>query len=603
MNSPKLGRDVVFDYLRDAGVEYVFGVPGTQEIPLIDATTIPENEVDYIPCLHENIAMGAAMGYARASGRPGVALVHITPGAANITGNLFNAYTSNIPVLVLCGQQHSDLLIQEPLLGSDLVRTAGQYAKWAHEVRDADEIPLVMQRAFKELLSPPFRPVFLSIPWNFLIEQPTLQEEARTTRIAHAVTGDPAGISAAVDTLAKAKNPVLLVGDGVGEAGAWPEIERLANLLGAAVYSEFQASRMNYPNDLPHWQGELLPIQDGIHMQLEGFDTIFLIGVNSHAQISVFRWEKGPIIPAHLIQVALHNDPWQIGKNYYSEVGVLGDIKKTLPLIISGITDHARFDRTSAESRNKKLLRLGAQRDESFSTKADKLRRLESAAPIPGHQIAFVLAEVQKTLDKPITVLNEAFSIGSVIQKAIHYDSPDAYFCTSGGSLGFSLPASIGISLALQQERFVVNIIGDGSALFHTNSWWTTSKFDLPVLYLVVNDSQYTSLMIGLGLIEKVYGWKPTSPPSYLSLGDPPQDFAAIAKTFDIGSDVVTDASKLRRAIERGFKVIANGKPYVIDIRTDPGAPDKPPTVDVLLAEKPGVDLDFVEKLREIGPP
>ncbi|MFE5479954.1 thiamine pyrophosphate-binding protein [Nocardia sp. NPDC056541] len=628
MSSPKLGRDVIFDYIRDAGIEYIFGVPGTQEIPLIDATTIPENGVEYIPTLHENIAMGAAMGYARASGKPGVALVHITPGAANIVGNLFDAYTSNIPVLVLCGQQHSDLLIQEPLLGSDLVRTAGQYTKWAHEIRSADEIPLVMQRAFKELFTPPFRPVFVSVPWDFLIEQPTLQEPARSTRIAHAVTGDEAGIAAAVETLANANNPVLLVGDGVGEAGAWPEIEGLANLLGAAVYSEFQASRMNYPNDLPHWQGELAPIQDGIHMQLRGYDTIFLIGVNSHAQISIFRWDKGPILPADLVQVALHNDSWQIGKNYFTEVGVLGDIKKTLPPIISGIAASPHFDLASAQARNANILRLGAQRDAAFSADADQFQLLDSAAvaeletvdsvvseesktavvdapvPIPGQQVAFALAEVQKTLDRPITVLNEAFSIASSLQKVVQYDSPDAYFCTSGGSLGFSLPASIGFSLAVREERYIVNVIGDGSALFHTNSWWTSAKFDLPVLYIVVNDAQYSSLVIGLGLIERVYGWRPTNPATYLSLGEPEQDFVDIAKTFGIDGKVVDDGRKLQRAIERGFRAVADGKPYVLDIRTTPALPPAlPPAVDVLLAERSSADAEYVEKLRDIGPP
>lgn len=633
MTSPKLGRDVIFDYIRDAGIEYIFGVPGTQEIPLIDATTIPENGVEYIPTLHENIAMGAAMGYARAAGRPGVALVHITPGAANIVGNLFDAYTSNVPVLILCGQQHSDLLVQEPLLGSDLVRTAGQYTKWAHEIRSADEIPLVMQRAFKELFTPPFKPVFLSVPWDFLIEAPTLQEPARSTRIAHAATGDEAGVAAAVETLAAANSPVLLVGDGVGEAGAWPEIESLANLLGAAVYSEFQASRMNYPNDLPHWQGELAPIQDGIHMQLRGYDTIFLIGVNSHAQISIFRWDKGPIIPADLVQVALHNDPWQIGKNYFTEVGILGDIKKTLPLIISGIAARADFDGATATARNDEILRLAAQRDAAFAADAQQFQLLDAVAttetdlatgetqgtevvledalvldgapvPIPGAQVAHVLAEVQKTLDRPITVLNEAFSIASTLQKVVDYDSPDAYFCTSGGSLGFSLPASIGFALAAGQERYIVNVIGDGSALFHTNSWWTSSKFELPVLYVVVNDAQYSSLVIGLGLIERVYGWRPTNPATYLSLGEPEQDFVSIAETFGIEGDVVDDARRLRRAFERGFRAVANGKPYVLDVRTTPAVPPTPPpTVDVLLAERSAADAEYVEKLRDIGPP
>ncbi|MFX0579008.1 thiamine pyrophosphate-binding protein [Nocardia nepalensis] len=596
----RLGRDIIFDYLRDAGIEYAFGVPGTHEIPLIDGTTIPENGVSYVPCLHENIALGAAMGYARMSGRPGAAVVHITPGTANIIGNLFNAYRSNIPLIVFCGQQHSDLLIQEPILASDLVRTAGQYAKWAHEIRSVDEIPIVMQRAFKQLLTPPFRPVFISIPWNFLLESPTMQEPGRVTRIAHAVTGDPDGIAAAADQLARAEKPVILVGDGVGEADAWPEIERLSHLLGAAVYSENQASRMNYPNDLPHWQGELVPTQDGVHMQLGDFDTIFQIGVNSQAQILVFQWQKGPILPAHLKQVVLHNDSWEIGKNSYADVGVLGDIKRTLPLIIDAIAEHDSHDETAAAQRNRAILALDARRTDAFATAAALDSAPEQAATIPDYQVPMVLAEVQKTLTKPLTVINEDFAILPVVQKAIQYDSPDAYFCTSGGALGFSLPASLGIALAIGKERLVVNIVGDGSALFHTNAWWTARKFDLPVLYLVMNNHEYKTLMTGLAAIEQIYGWQPTHDAWYLRLGQPNQDFARIAETFGIDGEVVTEGKKLRAAIERGLEVVENGDPYIIDIRI---ASASAPPIDMLLAEKPGVDAAVIEQQQAMGPP
>ncbi|WP_280269377.1 thiamine pyrophosphate-binding protein [Nocardia wallacei] len=603
MHTPdkKLGRDIIFDYLRAAGIDYAFGVPGTHEIPLIDGTTIPENEVSYVPCLHENIAVGAAMGYARISGRPGAAIVHVTPGTANIIDNLYNAYRSNIPVLVLCGQQHSDLLIQEPILASDLVRTAGQYAKWAHEVRDIDELPLVLQRAFKELTVPPLRPVFLSIPWNLLLESPTMPDTGRFTRIAHAVTGDPAGIAAAAETLARAKCPVLLVGDGVGEADAWPEIERLSYLLGAAVYSENQASRMNYPNNLPHWQGELMPSQEGVHKQLEDFDTLFQIGVNSQAQILVFRWENGPILPAHLTQVMLHNDAWEIGKNHYAEVGVLGDIKATLPAIIGAVAEHAAYDTDEAAARNKAILALDARRDAAFAESAAEFPG-PAGTPIPDHQVPMVVAQVQQTLAKPITVINEDFSVLPAIQKAIQYDHPDAYFCTSGGALGFSLPASIGIALALGRERLVVDIVGDGSALFHTNSWWTTRKFELPVLYLVLNNHEYKTLMTGLQNIEKLYDWQPAHDAWYLRLGEPAQDFAKIAATFDIEGEVVTDGRKLREAVERGFKIIESGRPYVIDIRIESGTVPAPPT-DMMLVEKPDVDIEWAQQLWSMGPP
>ncbi|RDI53436.1 thiamine pyrophosphate-binding protein [Nocardia mexicana] len=597
----KLGRDIIFDYLRAAGIEYAFGVPGTHEIPLIDGTTIPENEVSYVPCLHENIAVGAAMGYARMSGRPGAAIVHVTPGTANIIDNLYNAYRSNIPVLVLCGQQHSDLLIQEPILASDLVRTAGQYAKWAHEVRDIDELPLVLQRAFKELTVPPLRPVFLSIPWNLLLESPTAPDAGRFTRIAHSVIGDPNGVAAAAETLARAKRPVLLVGDGVGEANAWPEIERLSYLLGAAVYSENQASRMNYPNNLPHWQGELMPSQEGVHKQLEDFDTLFQIGVNSQAQILVFRWENGPILPAHLTQVILHNDSWEIGKNHYAQVGVLGDIKATLPSIIEAVAEHAAYDQGAAAARNKAILDMDSRRDAAFAASAAEFPG-PAGKPIPDHQVPMIVAQVQQTLAKPITVINEDFSVLPAIQKAIQYDHPDAYFCTSGGALGFSLPASIGIALALGRERLVVDIVGDGSALFHTNSWWTTRKFELPVLYLVLNNHEYKTLMTGLKNIEKLYDWQPSHDAWYLRLGQPSQDFARIAETFDIDGEVVTDGRKLREAVERGFKIIEGGRPYVIDIRIESGTVPAPPT-DMMLVEKPDVDIEWAQQLWSMGPP
>ena len=154
----------MFRYLKALGVECLFGVPGTNEIPLIDGTSVQANGVKYVPCLHENIAVGAAMGYARASGKPGVVELHVTPGAAHGIGNLFNAYKSPIPVVVLCAQQHSELLLQEPLLASDLVRVAGQYAKWAWEVARARRTGGRAAGAFKEALTAPRRPVCVSIP-------------------------------------------------------------------------------------------------------------------------------------------------------------------------------------------------------------------------------------------------------------------------------------------------------------------------------------------------------------------------------------------------------------------------------------------------------
>src|ERR1051325_6460567 len=178
-------RDYVFDILRELGIHYIFGVPGTNEIPIIDGCSYPENNVTYIECLHENIAIGAAMGYARMTGKPGVLVVHVTPGIGHSLGNLFNAARSRVPLVIFCGQQQNELVTQEPLLASNLVQVANQYCKWAHELRSWEEIPLVLQRAFKEAMAPPTGPTFISFPWEFMLHEVSRQLARQVAKPGH----------------------------------------------------------------------------------------------------------------------------------------------------------------------------------------------------------------------------------------------------------------------------------------------------------------------------------------------------------------------------------------------------------------------------------
>src|SRR4051794_25594163 len=252
--SKRWTRDYLFDVLRLLDIRAIFGVPGTNEIPIIDGTSDPANGVQYVQCLHENIALGAAMGYARMTGKPGVVVVHVTPGIAHSIGNLFNAWRSRTPLVIICCQQQNELVTQEPLLASNLVELARQYTKWAHEVRAPEEIPLVLQRAFKEAMAPPTGPVFLSVPWDFTIREIGEGDRvAGVTRVSPRFTGDPAAVTEAAKALAGAKNPIIVAGDAVGYAGAWPELQTLAELTGAPVLCQTFSSLANFPNDDYHW--------------------------------------------------------------------------------------------------------------------------------------------------------------------------------------------------------------------------------------------------------------------------------------------------------------------------------------------------------------
>ncbi|MGN6557894.1 MAG: thiamine pyrophosphate-binding protein [Solirubrobacterales bacterium] len=499
-----IGRDILFEYLRELGIEYLFGVPGTNEVPLIDGTNVPANRVTYVPCLHENIAVGAAMGYARTSGKPGVVELHVTPGAAHGIGNLFNAFKSHVPLVVLCAQQHNELVLQEPLLASDLVRTAGQYAKWAWEVRSPEELGVVFQRAFKEALTPPRRPIFLSIPWEFTLAEVPYAPTS-VTRIGSAFSGEKEAVAAAVEKLATAKKPIVVAGDGVGAAGAWEELEQLAVRIGAPVCSESLSSFMNFPNRSPHWRGELPQTQKAMQTAFADCDVVFLCGYNAQAQVLVFKYELGPMIPANVAQVYLHDDAWEIGKNAYGEAAVLGDIKVTLGEMVSAVPSHPGFDEDAAAGRRQAIGDFDERRRAELSAHLDALDAREGTEPISGEDVARALADLQAEMPAPLMLSNEAVSDAAAFQRYPSFAQPGDYFLGQGGSLGWSMPAALGMKLAAGDGRTVVNAVGDGSALFYPHTWWTARKLDLAILYVVVNNREYRTLLKGLEAVEQIY--------------------------------------------------------------------------------------------------
>ena len=577
------GRDVIFQYLADAGVTRLFGVPGTNEIPIIDGTKDSQYDIEYVPCLHENIAMGAAMGYARTSGKPGVVELHVTPGIGHGLGNLFNAAKSRVPVIVLCGQQHSELLLQEPLLASDLVRVARQYTKWAYEIRSANELPMAMQRAVKTAMTPPMGPVFLSIPWEFTIEPVSYKTTPKVTKIATGAAGDAAAVKQAGELLGSATNPVIVAGDGVGAANAWKQLAALAQQIGAPVYSEQLGSYLNFPSSNFHWQGELPPDQKTMQKVLEPHDTAFLCGFNGQAQLVVFKWADGPLIPASLTQVYLHDDPWEIGKNYYGDSAILGDIAATLPLITRQVSKAAKYDAAAVAVRNEKLRKQADQRDRKLQEFAKAVRFAADehrTNVIRGEQIAIELRRLQDshTISKPVTLVNEAISDTPAFQAYLDYDSPNSYLAAEGGSLGYSMPASLGVKLAVGDTRLVINAVGDGSTLFYPHTWWTTYGQKLPILYLITNNLEYKTLIAGLKVIGDTYRWTPTGAADYLRLDANPVDFVALAHAFRIDAARVSEPAQLADALKTAVQAVEQKhKPYVLEIMTDRTLPPPQP--------------------------
>lgn len=589
-------RDYVFDVLRELGIHYIFGVPGTNEIPIIDGTSYPENGVRYIECLHENIAIGAAMGSAQMTGKPAVVLVHVTPGIAHTIGNLFNAWRSRIPLVILCCQQQNDLVTQEPLLASNLVDLARQYTKWAHEVRTPDEMPLVLQRAFKEAMAPPNGPVFVSIPWEFTMRAIGPDDRVPgVTQIAPRFTGDPAAIQQAAELLSQAQNPIIVAGDAVGYAQAWPELQELAELVGAPVLLQTFSSVANFPNDDYHWQGELPGSQKGMQNVFAGHDVAFLCGFGAQAQVAVFKYSDGPLIPTDVRQIQLTNNTWDIGKNHYAESAILGDIKATLPLLNDLIRQTAP---AGAAERNDTLRQLDADRRTQWEQYLQgALKKKEIWAVVIADALRKAIAA--HGLEKQFVYVHEAVSDPAPFQYLLPLGTaggaPISYYCVAGGSLGWSLPATLGVKLEERgwqgiDTRLVVSATGDGSSLFYPQVWWTAAHRELAVLYIITNNHEYHTLQLGLLQVVGAYGsepgyeWNPsTTDPDYLRIHRPKMDFVALAKALG-GHDgeIVEHPHAVESAVARGVEyVLQQGKSYILDMRTlGLKAADQRPTDD-----------------------
>ncbi|HJQ39817.1 MAG TPA: thiamine pyrophosphate-binding protein [Thermoanaerobaculia bacterium] len=608
-------RDYVFDILQDLGIHHLFGVPGTNEIPIIDGTSYPSNRVRYVECLHENIAIGAAMGSARMTNKPGVVLVHVTPGIAHTIGNLFNAWRSKMPLVILCAQQQNELVTQEPLLASNLVDLARQYTKWAHEVRTEEELPMVLQRAFKEAMAPPAGPVFVAFPWEFPMR--LIEDDDRVkgvTQISPRFTGDPETIRQAAGILAKAKNPLIIAGDAVGYADAWPEIQELAELLGAPVLLQTFSSVSNFPNNDYHWQGELPGSQSGMQGVFKGHDVAFLVGWACQAQITVFKYTAGPLIPPDVTQIYLSNDTWDIGKNYYGESAIFGDIKATLPLL----NDLVRKNPPKGAATRNKTMREGdvtrAKNWDAYLAKA--MKKKEIWAVVIAHALRECIDELD--LAKKFVYVHEAVSDPAPFQYYLPFTpeggAPISYYCVAGGSLGWSMPASLGIKLEDRgwqgiETKLVVNAVGDGSSLFYPQTWWTAAHRGLGVLYIITNNHEYHTLQLGLQQVVDAYGkapgyeWNPkTLWPDYLTIKRPKVDFLSVAKGLGgIEGEKVKMPAEVKEAVRRGVDyVLKNKRAYLLDMRIAQDTDTAPTTIvpdEILeryLAQPP---IDFVHQI------
>ncbi|HEY4224317.1 MAG TPA: thiamine pyrophosphate-binding protein [Pseudolysinimonas sp.] len=549
MIAQRSGADAFLEQLVAADVEWIFGNPGTTEQQLLHR--LPNYpEIGFITALHESVAVVAAEGYARASGKIGVVELHAGPGLGNGMGMLFNAAEGGTPLLVYVGQSAQSGMYLEPTLSTDLVAMSAPVAKWAVEIRTVNEIPQILRRAIKVAMTEPCGPVVVTVPMD-LMSAACDAAVVPMSMVDMRVEPNPASVAAAADAIAAASNPVIIVGDGVARAGAIDLVAELAHTIGAPIYGGAMAHTCIDPDE-PLGAGRLPSIDAAdARVALAPFDTVIAIGTSVFA--NVFTVPGLPLVEQNVVHIGL--DPWELAKNQPSTV-VFGDEARSVECLIARLKPAMEGRRDEVQARITAYVT-------SAAAKLDAARKRDQARfdQLP-MTVERAMSEVATVLPTSTIVVDESLTGYSALGRYLRLER-DGWFRLRGGGIGAGMPMPIGIQLARPGER-VVAFVGDGSSMYTISAMWTAAHYDLPIVWVVLNNASYRVLK------ENVRRDGVNRDEADLLTGadlvNPRLDFVALAAGLGVTGRRIEDPDSLAQALTDALDA---GVPYLIEVVID----------------------------------
>ncbi|WP_248910828.1 thiamine pyrophosphate-binding protein [Halocatena marina] len=545
----RTGADLFVKVLETYEIPYLFGNPGTTEVPVMSA--LEGSSVDYILGLQEDIAVGMAAGYActrrqRGAEHPlGVVNLHVAPGMAHGLGNLYAASVSGAPVVVTAGTHSMCHQHEEPILYGNLVEMTQQFTKWSAEVKAVESLPTMLRRACKVALAPPMGPVFLALPMDVMIEETDAPIEP-LGGVPNGGRGDSHAIAQAADILTEADEPMLVVGDQIARDGqrTVKAVTELAEETGARVHSEILSTEVNFPMDHELWVSHM-PESFAEARALHETDAVVLIGCSTHTPTLA---HDEPLVPSSATAVHIGHDSWELAKNEPADVAISGALRP----IIEDLTR-----RVSGRVSNKQLV-ARRERAEEVCDWVDKNMQLPPSAG--ANDIS--KTELIETMEKAVPdayIVDESVTTRYALLSEWNLQ-PGQLFGNKSGGLGYGLPAAVGAALA-EDDRPVIGLLGDGSYLYYPHSMYTAARYDLDLTVVISNNQNYRILKDNA---LKILGGDDDDH-EFIGMDlHPGVDFATNAVSYGVTGSRITDCDKLETALDEA--VDADG-PSVLDVR------------------------------------
>lgn len=547
MGAKYRGAEILLDVLRSQGTQFIFGNPGTTELPLIDALVI-NRDIKYIWGLQEATAVSMADGYAQASGKPAFVNLHTSGGLGHGMGAIMNAKIARVPMVVTAGQQDLRHFLADPLLAADLVGMAAPVAKWCFEPNALDDLPLILRRAFHNSMSPPRGPVFLSLPMNILDEEGT-EPTLPTSRIERASVGGGVADLAVELLQFNPGQTVIVAGNDIAEPGVDEAIAKVARLLGAPVYGSSWPSANNFASIDPFWRGSLPTTAREISETLGHYDC--MLGLGGKTLVAIVYTARDPI-PDNIKFYHISEDANDLGHNEAPRLGIVGNVKATMEALAAELERKISPDTVEV---NVKIAR------EAKKAQQVTLEREAAAAGADSSIRPIVAAqEIMRTLPIGTLVVDEAPCANAFTQPMHRSTAARQYFHNRGGVLGWGMPASVGVSLA-RDKAPVLCLVGDGSAMYSPQALWSAVHEETPVVYVVLNNSEY-GILKDFMLSQPQYNARQFG---FLAMDicNPSIDFQLLAKSMGVPAQRVSSKNEISGMVEAA---LASGRSQLIEI-------------------------------------
>jgi benzoylformate decarboxylase len=536
------GAETLLELLRRRGVDTIFGAGGSSLIPITDAL-LDAPDLRYVLALHEFCTVAMADGYARASGKPAVAAVHVGPGTMNALGAMYSALRDRSPVIVLCGQRDTRILGRDCLNEvPDLAEIPRQCTKWSVQIERVDRLMEIVSRAFQIALSPPQGPVFVALPKDVLRgEEPENPRQAGFAGdAAPALRGDAERLAEAAGRLCRAKHPLLLMGSGVARSRASRSLVKLAELLGVPIMSEVPFSALwDFPVDHPLYQGDFSARSS---LVLEA-DLVLSIGG------TVFQdkdFAPGPVLPEGVPIIQIHPDPWEIGKMFPAEVAIIADERSALEDLAALV--HAGRSPEEERRAASRLAQFKTQKAAMRAALEQKAKTGWGETPLKAWQ---VVSEIMEVAGPEAVVIEECVTAAESVRAFGNTGNliPE----NRAGHLGWGISGAIGAKLALP-DRPVIAFLGDGAFMFGVQGIWTAAKWRLPILFVVFRNRAY--------MVDRSQkAWDRGDYPG-TDLGDPDISFANLAQSLGVEGYRIETPEKLKPT---AASVLKNGRPALLE--------------------------------------